>query len=114
MSEQDRRLEWERKKTKFAWAKYYQACSHQLQQSLDFVNPLRQQINNNELPTHLINEFKELIDKYKHKYQCSICLDDMSKPTLQVVKCGHFFHKDCITAWLNHHDTCPLCRKKIK
>ena len=115
MSDNDRRLLWERKKTKYAWAKYYQACESQLEQALEFVRPIRRQLDNDEdLPIYLVSEFKNLIEKYKHKYECNICLEDMSKETLQVVKCGHFFHKECIDTWLNNHDNCPLCRKKLK
>lgn len=27
---------------------------------------------------------------------------------------GHFFHSNCINAWLNDHATCPLCKQIIK
>lgn len=110
-----RQLDWANRRAKFAWAKYYQECNNQRQQALDFVLPLRENLNNNQLPEHLINQFRDLINKYKPKYECSICLEDISEgKTLEVVKCGHFFHNDCINAWLVNNDKCPLCRKKIK
>jgi hypothetical protein len=27
--------------------------------------------------------------------------------------CKHWFHHDCIEAWLSEHDTCPHCRQGI-
>ncbi len=104
----------EKKRASFAWVQYYESCTEEMEQALNLVQPMREQINNTELPTFLIQQFKDLIEKYKHKYECSICMEDLSKETLQVVKCGHFFHKDCIRSWLNNNNTCPLCRKVIK
>ena len=104
----------ETNKNKFAWRQYYLKCEEEMEQALNLVQPMREQVNNTELPTFLIQQFKDLIEKYKHKYECSICMEDLSKETLKVVKCGHFFHKDCIKQWLNNNNTCPLCRKVIK
>jgi hypothetical protein len=25
----------------------------------------------------------------------------------------HYFHQDCIKAWLEKNNTCPLCKKEI-
>lgn len=45
---------------------------------------------------------------------CSICMDEVKlgdKVTL--LPCTHWFHGDCIKAWLGEHDTCPHCRQGI-
>ena len=28
--------------------------------------------------------------------------------------CAHIFHQDCITDWLKHHCTCPVCRYELE
>ena len=41
---------------------------------------------------------------------CSICLADIDDESLDVTRCGHSFHKECIRTWLDIDTTCPLCR----
>ncbi|RHY14378.1 hypothetical protein DYB32_010858 [Aphanomyces invadans] len=43
---------------------------------------------------------------------CAICLDGIGDPreTVELVQCGHLFHKECVGSWLQDHCTCPLCR----
>ena len=41
---------------------------------------------------------------------CSICLTDIDDQLLDVTRCGHVFHKECIRTWLDKEKTCPLCR----
>ena len=41
---------------------------------------------------------------------CSICLADIDDQSLDVTRCGHSFHKECIRTWLDVDTTCPLCR----
>lgn len=46
--------------------------------------------------------------------ECSICMDNVEIGSdITELPCKHWFHKDCVTAWLKEHDTCPHCRKPI-
>lgn len=46
--------------------------------------------------------------------QCAICISDFEVGEKTVMlKCGHFFHKDCLMPWFLEHHTCPTCRENI-
>lgn len=48
------------------------------------------------------------------KANCSICMDEAALGSMVTeLPCSHWFHHDCIKAWLNEHDTCPHCRQGI-
>ena len=40
---------------------------------------------------------------------CSICLEE----TCTQLKCGHYFHKECINISAKYSDKCPYCRKYL-
>mmetsp|Transcript_27743 Transcript_27743/g.69672 ORF Transcript_27743/g.69672 Transcript_27743/m.69672 type:complete len:113 (+) Transcript_27743:1335-1673(+) len=42
---------------------------------------------------------------------CSICLAAYSiGEQLRVLRCGHYFHRNCVDTWLlKHRSSCPLC-----
>jgi Ring finger domain len=46
---------------------------------------------------------------------CAVCLDQfkLGERIIQLAKCVHFFHRDCITPWFARSDTCPMCRGKV-
>ncbi|KAK4504818.1 hypothetical protein PRZ48_002780 [Zasmidium cellare] len=45
---------------------------------------------------------------------CSICMDEAAIGSIVTeLPCGHWFHHDCVKAWLKEHDTCPQCRQGI-
>ncbi|MCJ1423326.1 hypothetical protein MMC29_001209 [Sticta canariensis] len=48
------------------------------------------------------------------KAECSVCMDNVDiGDEVTVLPCGHWFHGDCVGAWLKEHDTCPHCRQGI-
>lgn len=55
----------------------------------------------------------------KSGYQCPICLLRFSescekdKTAVKLPDCGHIFHVECLTKWLNHTSSCPMCRRDL-
>jgi hypothetical protein len=46
--------------------------------------------------------------------ECSICMEEVNiGEQVTELPCRHWFHHECISAWLSEHDTCPHCRKGI-
>lgn len=44
--------------------------------------------------------------------QCSVCLDDIETGCVEMKKCGHTFHSQCLTSWFSQSSrlVCPMCR----
>ena len=43
---------------------------------------------------------------------CPICLEDIKPREIpSATPCGHLFHPNCISRWLEERDTCPMCRQ---
>ena len=50
-------------------------------------------------------------DEYK---RCIICLEDFKvNDTVIYLPCLHFFHRNCITQWIEEKAVCPLCKNNI-
>ncbi|MCJ1313925.1 hypothetical protein MMC25_007605 [Agyrium rufum] len=48
------------------------------------------------------------------KAECSVCMDGVELgDQVTMLPCKHWFHGDCVGAWLSEHDTCPHCRQSI-
>nr|KMM70588.1 RING finger protein 126-A [Coccidioides posadasii RMSCC 3488] len=61
---------------------------------------------------------KKQVDKtmlgHDGKAECSICMDSVQiEEEVTELPCKHWFHGNCISAWLVEHDTCPHCRRGI-
>ena len=57
----------------------------------------------------LISNIKCLIND-----DCPICIEPFKEnDELYQLKCGHIFHTECITEWININNICPTCRKDV-
>ncbi|KAL3520712.1 hypothetical protein ACH5RR_018861 [Cinchona calisaya] len=46
--------------------------------------------------------------------QCAVCMDNIEVNQLVMqMPCKHMYHSDCISPWLESHDTCPVCRSRL-
>jgi hypothetical protein len=71
----------------------------------------------------LANEFPKYVFKEceKPEHKCPICLlkfvdENEWQETHVGVKlpaCGHIFHKECLEKWLEHTNSCPMCRHEF-
>ena len=41
---------------------------------------------------------------------CPVCIENVHKDDVKVLKCSHTFHHECITKWFVESDVCPVCR----
>uniref|UniRef100_A0A2C9UAM4 RING-type E3 ubiquitin transferase n=1 Tax=Manihot esculenta TaxID=3983 RepID=A0A2C9UAM4_MANES len=45
---------------------------------------------------------------------CAVCMEGFKSTTGgKQVPCGHIYHSACISSWLSHSNSCPLCRCNI-
>lgn len=50
-----------------------------------------------------------------HAPTCPICLVSLSRgDDTARLACGHRYHTSCISYWMDHSDSCPQCRGKIR
>ena len=65
-----------------------------------------------ETEGHLLKFIQEIYAASSVKRECPICMDTISD-NLQVLKCGHCYHKTCWSEVTRHQEgaTCCVCRK---
>ena len=43
---------------------------------------------------------------------CSICLGSMEMHDIERLRCGHMYHRECLSIWMVLKNQCPTCRSK--
>lgn len=43
-------------------------------------------------------------------FDCSICMEFNENYMIVATECGHIFHKECVSPWIQQAGTCPTCR----
>ena len=43
---------------------------------------------------------------------CAICLENF-EDEVGLLSCNHYYHVNCITEWLETHETCPYCNTVV-
>lgn len=65
-----------------------------------------------------LGKINKVDNENEYKYKCVICLLKLKQNDiiLQLKKCEHYFHKDCIKEWMDINDDkfCPLCMNSNK
>jgi hypothetical protein len=61
------------------------------------------------------SEVSNLLVNDNNETNCAICLE-INNENSKVLNtgCNHKFHEKCIEELLQHHNKCPICKKKIK
>mmetsp|Transcript_31519 Transcript_31519/g.39511 ORF Transcript_31519/g.39511 Transcript_31519/m.39511 type:complete len:198 (+) Transcript_31519:93-686(+) len=54
--------------------------------------------------------------KVNETMTCCICLINFqeNEELVRLVSCHHSYHEECITKWLNHKSSCPLCKNALQ
>ena len=72
------------------------------------INDVENPISNQD-QIILISNIKCLIND-----DCPICIEPFKEnDELYQLKCGHIFHTECITEWININNICPTCREVV-
>jgi rubrerythrin len=102
---------------KVAWAKFYESEAQRANDAAIIIRTIGRNganlVEKSSLPPHITDEFYEMSEALNKKYTCPICIDLVSKETIQITFCGHIFHKECIDEVKRVKPECPICRKRI-
>lgn len=84
---------------------------------VDSLNINIQGLTTRELNQLRIHKYSELVDDEEPvEHNCSICLVEFTLEDfgIQLPECKHIFHEDCIKAWFEHNNNCPICRNDVR
>ena len=78
-----------------------------------FEDSFKHASNKNISTSNQIETVKFDID-YSKFFQCGICMDSFfDGEMVKKLPCGHIYHKDCLSQWIQTKNNCPFCDKII-
>jgi hypothetical protein len=112
-------LDWSKKQTSYAWAKYYAECEtthgtdtatyYHLRSITTIEDPEIDEV----IPPFVLEELTDLLKELKKKIDCPICLDVINAGDIGISKCGHKYCKTCLERLKTTTKKCAICRRKI-
>jgi hypothetical protein len=110
-------LAWAKKRTSFAWAKYYESVNTRLNADYRHYNTIITSTNA-DIPQHIKDELITMSSELKKQWECPVCMEMIKPETLDITNCGHYFCKPCLVALkarsVGGDCKCPICRRGIK
>ena len=63
---------------------------------------------NENISSHITEmEYENIQDR-----ECVICFTNMEIEDIERLRCQHFFHRECLSTWMEIKKSCPICRSK--
>lgn len=116
-----RSLEWAKKRTSYAWAKYFESVNTRLSADYRHYNTITHTVvvsTPEGIPQHIKDELVKMSAELKKQWECPVCMDMIKPDTLDITNCGHYFCKSCLTNLKARASggecKCPMCRRVIK
>ena len=69
----------------------------------------------NGLTENEIDSLYSFLYQENDNVKCVLCDFELCRNdfVIQLDKCSHVFHKECLTNYLTRHSKCPVCRKNV-
>jgi Ring finger domain len=103
-----------------AWHNFEGTFVHHRKARRDRIREMKQLISSAPAANSSSKEtdlpMRKVVDKESSSETCVICLDTFTKEEqiTGLPNCTHTFHGNCIRAWLQGSDHCPICRTKVQ
>ena len=105
-----RKLNYSKKQTAYAWAKYYEeTASHHEQNVNNYQTNTTILTAVDEMPQHIVVEIERMTAELKKQIECPICFEVIEVGGLKISGCGHKYCDGCF----KQIDKCEICRRKI-
>ena len=105
----------QKRRTAFAWAKYYEEMENTLANDTAqfYLNNRVVENHSDSFPEHIKKELEENLIALKRKIECPVCLEVIEQGQLDITNCGHKYCKTCLGKLKQTTKKCALCRKKV-